>query len=272
MAAPVINTTTSVLGYKQWEAWEYQPYATNTPTSWACPNLPTGLSINTSTGKISGAAEVAGVFVVGLTATNGDGTSAALVLTIGIEEANAALTSSGYELKIDVATRKIEFISAPGSQQTVEETKVSGTTTTKTTGSRTIDGTAPNLFAKEGDSLLLWISFVKGGQSLDLDIQTLELAIKEFEPDTRLVLGDDWKKFGSGTGAYYGLYSDISGTDLANALANYEADGGTAFDGLAEIEWTETNPDNGDGFGPADFRFTTRDFRISIARDMAQAA
>ena len=47
MSVPVINTTTSVLGYKQWEAWTYQPYATNSPTSWACPNLPAGLSIDT---------------------------------------------------------------------------------------------------------------------------------------------------------------------------------------------------------------------------------
>ena len=272
MSAPVINTTTSVLGYKQWEAWEYQPYASGTPTSWACPNLPAGLSLNASTGLISGAASVAGVFVCGLTATNGDGTSAPLVLTIGIEAANAALTNSGYEVKIDVQTRTIEFIAASGgTSQTVEQTTVAGGTTTKTTGSQTVGSNAPNLFAKENDSLLLWISFQKGGQNLDLDVHSLAIAIKEFEPDARVVLGDTWKKFGSGTGAYYGLYAAISGTDLANALSNYESDGGTAFDGLAEIEWQEANPDHSD-FGPEYFRFTTRDFRVSIARDMTEEA
>lgn len=273
MSAPVINTTTSVLGYKQWEAWEYQPYATNTPTSWACPNLPAGLSINTSTGKVSGAATVSGVFVCGLTATNGDGTSTPLVLTIGIEAANAALTSSGYEVKIDVATRAISFLAAPsGSAQTVEETRISGSTTTKITGTSTVSASAPNLYAKENDSLLLWITFVKGGQALDLDIQTLAIAIKEFAPDSRLVLGADWKKFGTGTGAYYGLYAAISGVDLSNALSNYEADSGTAFDGLAEIEWQEANADHADAFGPENFRFTTRDFRLTISRDMAEEA
>lgn len=270
MSAPVINTTTSVLGYKQWEAWEYQPYATNTPTSWACPNLPAGLSINTTTGLISGAASVAGVFVCGLTATNGDGTSTPLVLTIGIEAANAALTSSGYEVKIDVQTREIVFLAASGgTQQTVERTVVAGDSTTKTTGSETVGADAPALFAKENDSLLLWATFTKNGQALDLDIQSLAIAIKEYEPETRLVLGNTWKKYGTGTGAYYGLYADITGTLLAAALANYEADEGTVFDGLAEIEWQEANPDTAT-FGPANFRFTTRDFKLRIARDMAQ--
>ena len=245
MSAPVISTTTSVLGYRQWQAWEYQPYATNTPTSWACPNLPAGLSINTSTGLISGAASVSGVFVCGLTATNSDGTSAPLVLTIGIEAASAALTSSGYEVKINVVTREIVFIAA--------------------TGGSTVGGSSPTLFAKESDSLLLWLSFQKDGTNLDLDIQTLEIALKEYAPDVRLVIGNTWKKFGSGTGAYYGLYAAIAGTALSAALNNYEADAGTAFDGLADIRWTETNPDHAT-FGPVDFQFTTRDFGVTVAR------
>ena len=236
---PVISTTTSVLGYKQWQEWEYQPYATNSPTSWACPNLPAGLSINTTTGLISGAASVNGVFICGLTATNGDGTSAPLVLTIGIDAASAALTNSGYEVKINVVTRQIEFVAS--------------------------GGTAPKLFAKEGDSLLLWISFQKDGVNLDLDIGSLAVALKEFNPDSRLVLGDTWKKFGSGTGAYYGLYASISGTALSAALSNYEADAGTAFDGLADIQWTEANPDHAT-FGPVDFQFTTKDFLLTVAR------
>src|SRR5207302_11350065 len=85
MAAPVINTTTSVLGYKQYEEWEYQPWASNTPTSWSSSTLPPGLAINGSTGLISGAATLAGVFIVGIIATNADGDSAPVNLTIGIE-------------------------------------------------------------------------------------------------------------------------------------------------------------------------------------------
>ena len=347
MSAPVISTTTSVLGYKQWQAWEYQPYATNNPVSWACPNLPAGLSLDTPTiysltgvastdvltatgntftigaavviqsltggaglavqtiyyvrdisgstfklsatpggsaidvttdlsagmicrlptGKISGAASVNGVFVCGLTATNADGTSSPLVLTIGIEAASAALTSSGYEVKINVVTREIEFLSpSAGASQTVSRTVTDSNSTTTTTGTQSVGDAAPNLFAKEGDSFLLWASFQKDGQNLDLDIQSLAMALKEFNPDRQLVLGSTWKKFGSGTGAYYGIYVAISGNALKAALNNYQSDGGTAFDGLADIRWTEANPDTGSGFGPANFQFTTRDFKITVAR------
>ena len=266
MAIPVISTTTSVLGYRQWQEWEYQPYATNTPTSWACPNLPAGLSLNTGTGLISGAASVNGVFICGLTATNADGTSTPLVLTLGIEEASAALTSSGFEVKVNVVTRQIEFIAATGgSTQAVSKTVTDASSTT-TTGSQTVGATAPNLFAKESDSLLLWLSFQKDGTNLDLDIQTLEIALKEYAPDVRLVIGSTWKKFGTGTGAYYGLYAAIAGTALSAALNNYEADAGTAFDGLADIRWTEANPDHAGGFGPENFQFTTRDFNVTVAR------
>ncbi len=266
VAVPVITTTTSVLGYKQWEKWEYQPFATNFPILWECSNLPAGLSINSVTGKISGAATSAGVFVCGLKASNGVGTSAPLVLTIGIDPASAALTNSGYEVKINVQTREIEFIApSGGSSQTVSKTVTDAGSSTTTTGSQTVGATAPNLFAKITDSLLLWIAFQKDGVNLDLDIGSLAIAIKEFNPDGRLVLGNTWKKFGSGTGAYYGLYAAVSGADLASALSNYESDSGTAFDGLADIQWTEANPDHAT-FGPENFQFTTRDFKATLAR------
>lgn len=324
MSIPVINTTQSVLGYKQWQPFNYQPYATNNPLSWECPNLPQGLSIDTpavfsatgveatdvitatgntfangdavyfpsltggaglsanaiyyvrdkstddiklaatkdgaaidfttdisaaemrkvSTGLISGAAEVAGVFVIALTAINGDGTSDPLVLTIGIEPAPASLTSSGYEVEIDVVTRKLSLVG----------------------------GGDVNLFAKQNDSLLLWIRFKKEDQILDLDIDTLSLALKEFEPEKRIILGNAFVKKGSGSGAIYGLYCDMSGDDLANVLANYESDAETAFDGITEIEWQEVNSDYGSGFGPEKYRFTTQNFPTKIARDMVQAA
>lgn len=244
MSAPVINTTTSVLGYKQWQAWEYQPYATNSPTSWACPNLPAGLTINTSTGLISGAASVAGVFVCGLTATNGDGTSAPLALTIGIEESAALLTNSGYQVEIDVVTRAITVVGGPG------------------------------LFARDNDSLLIWAIFKKNGVALDLDMQSMEIAIKEFAPDNRIVLGSDWKKYGSGTGAYYGLHAAISGTAIRAALSGYEKDSGIIFDGIGEIGWVEANPDFEDTppFGPENFQFSTRDFPITLGADSGTVA
>lgn len=246
MAVPVINTTTSILGYKQWEEWEFQPFAVtdSTITSWACPNLPTGLSINTSTGLISGAAEVQGVFTVGLTATNSTGVSAPLALTIGIEAAPAALTSSGYEVDIDVVTREVKLVG----QDSVK------------------------LYAAFDDDILIWCRFKKGESYLDLDITGLKLALREVDSGSSLVLGDTWVKKGSGSGAVYGLYAKADSTALAGVIPDYEADSDTQFDGQTEIEFIQNNPDEGDGFGPETLTMSTRRFPIQIGSQYIPAS
>lgn len=55
--------------------FEYQITASGNPTSFGATGLPTGLSINTSTGLISGAITSCGTVVIGITATNSCGTS-----------------------------------------------------------------------------------------------------------------------------------------------------------------------------------------------------
>ena len=74
MAIPVISNTTSVLGYRKGQYFEYQMQATNTPTSWTANGLPSGMSISSS-GLVSGAATAAGVYLVRFIATQCDGPS-----------------------------------------------------------------------------------------------------------------------------------------------------------------------------------------------------
>lgn len=45
MPIPVINTTQSVLGFRQYEYWEFQPAATNFPFRWEAMGLPPGSSL-----------------------------------------------------------------------------------------------------------------------------------------------------------------------------------------------------------------------------------
>src|SRR5438094_1475128 len=64
-------------------AFSYQITATNNPTSYNATGLPAGLSVNTSTGLISGTPTTAGTYSVTISATNAGGTgSATLTLTI----------------------------------------------------------------------------------------------------------------------------------------------------------------------------------------------
>lgn len=73
------NTASGVVG----TFFSYQILASNTPTSYNATGLPSGLSVNTTTGAISGTPTAAGTSSVTLTATNTGGTAnAALTLTI----------------------------------------------------------------------------------------------------------------------------------------------------------------------------------------------
>lgn len=96
--APVISsslTTNGTVG----TAFTYTITASNTPTSYNATGLPPGLSINTTTGVISGTPSATGVSNVTITATNAGGTDTqTLVVTINNPPApviTSSLTASG---------------------------------------------------------------------------------------------------------------------------------------------------------------------------------
>ena len=79
---PVINSVLSATA-QEGSPFTYNITATNSPTSYASSALPTGLSINTSTGEISGTPTVSGNYSITITATNAGGSdSEVLVLEV----------------------------------------------------------------------------------------------------------------------------------------------------------------------------------------------
>jgi TP901-1 family phage major tail protein len=86
LGIPTITSAATASGTAG-QAFSYQITATGTPTSYAAAGLPAGLSINTTTGLISGTPSGSGVSSISITATNGSGTSPTFTLTLTVTAA-----------------------------------------------------------------------------------------------------------------------------------------------------------------------------------------
>lgn len=84
-SSPVITSAPTASG-TQGVSFSYQISATNSPTSYAASGLPSGLTLDTGTGLISGTPAAAGNSTVTLSATNGAGTGTA-TLTLSVAAA-----------------------------------------------------------------------------------------------------------------------------------------------------------------------------------------
>jgi hypothetical protein len=74
------NSATAMVG----TGFDFQVTASNSPSAFAASGLPPGLTLNTTTGFMSGTPSMAGSYAVILTAANAGGASAAVTLTITV--------------------------------------------------------------------------------------------------------------------------------------------------------------------------------------------
>lgn len=213
MAIPIISNTTSVLGYRKGQYFEYQMQATNTPTSWTANGLPSGMSINSS-GRISGEATAAGVYLVKVIASNGDGPSAPLEVAMGIEDTNFN-DGIGIEVNIDLRSGAV---SVPGITPTGTEKSA--------------------MFLKHGDKVFLDLGFFKGEELQSMAMASIVMNIREFDAETVLVQSDGGiENVGTTDKPRYRIVVDLETPELLNALGNYQGDYQTTFDAIAEFEW-----------------------------------
>jgi hypothetical protein len=102
-SAPVINSGATASGVTG-SAFSYQISASNSPTSYGASGLPSGLSINTSSGQISGtisSSASVGVYVVTLTATNAGGSGTKLLsLTVTAPAISAPVITSAASARV----------------------------------------------------------------------------------------------------------------------------------------------------------------------------
>jgi hypothetical protein len=210
-------------------------------------DITAGLLSAVPTGEISGAVTEPGIYLVSLTASNSTGTSTPIVLTIGIE-ATAFSQHTGADLAIDAITGQVSLAGS-------------------TPSSGSFDELEPIFSVATGDDLLMVLRWMKGDTTLPVAPTSVQLTLKELEPDSELVVADTFDVV-TGSDPHVRLVATFSGDELESAISNYEDDTGTFFDALAEIEWIEPNAT---GVGPVTLRRTSDVFKIRIRRDLGHA-
>ena len=94
LSPPVITSANTATGTYGVPFSGYTVTATNSPTSFSALGLPTGLTLNSTTGAITGTPKSASSFVVRLTASNSNGSSPAFTLNFTINPTTATVTMS----------------------------------------------------------------------------------------------------------------------------------------------------------------------------------
>ncbi len=216
-----------------------QIVASNTPTSYAASPLPDGLSINTTTGVITGTPVGEGLTTTSITATNADGTSDAVQLVWNVQAAAVGGGNwSDLELDIDFHTRQV---SIPGVE---------------------LPDDGAVFRVGKGDRFYLLVGVTKYGVLQDLkpasQVVTVRCALKEFEPESiiQLASGSPTTKVGSSDTTRFRIAIEFTPENWQGVLSNYEDDERTSVYANTEIEVTVDT-----------LRLTTVPFKVEVIRD-----
>lgn len=204
-----------------------------------------GLTFDTATGVLRGTFKAAGFYNLIFTATNADGTSAAVTLPIGIEDSGFAVDATAG-INVDVETGEVTRTLAGG-----------------TSAPSALAGKPVVLFGKHASHKLVTVTFSKQGAQLSPDMVELQIGLKQYEPEQLLNLTTGTFH---ATGGGFRVLLDLRDTDISAVLGDYEADDATLFNAIAEIRW-ESYEQVDDG-APQVLISRSRTFLFQIEREL----
>lgn len=247
MPVPIISENSGLfLLTKDLPISPYQPFATDSPTSWAATNLPTGLSINTTTGEITGTPTTAQTRTVALTATNGSGASAPLTFVMKVVESGIA-DEGLIDLNVDLQTG---LVTNPAMAADV-----------------------PQSYGKDGNVLGFAIGFVRDSALRSLDISNIKVSLRDTYDDAPVTLFNGAPAAPlNALAPRYRVKFDLTPAAIVNALTEHESDGdigGTDFEMRAKCD-IEVTYDMANAIGGAtECARTTVTFWLHLAKSIA---
>jgi hypothetical protein len=198
MPAPVINPQSSVPMLRVNTPYSFNLTLTATSdaaTSWAAvDSLPSGLTINTTTGVISGTPLIAGVREVRITATNSSGTSTAVTVAFAVSPVPYAAQGT-MEINWDLDTRQV--------------------------WNPRVGNDARPLFGKYRDKNSISVGVYKVGLLQDLNLAGINVWLKEDETSRpfRISTGA-FQKIGQGDNARYLVDLNWDNDKIKSMLSN----------------------------------------------------
>lgn len=232
--APTIDSRTSEQAWLTGRPQEWQPYATESPTSWSATGLPSGVSIDTSTGLVSGTPTSRGVAIASIVATNAHGDSAPLLVPFSVR-GGAGLSQDPLDqlamlMDFDLTTNEVTIpgIDPPAAIGVEELAQETVTTRIKRELMR----------VKSGEFFPILVGFTRNGVLQDINANRIELSARENEPEESYEITQDSSsvtKVGSGEDTRFRTNLYIPEELLEAVFSNFEDDNGTQAGLLAEI-------------------------------------
>ncbi len=221
MAKPVITAPVSPRIIAQGVAFSQTMAASGTPTEWVATGLPSGLSIDVSTGTISGTPLVQVQTTASITAENGDGVSDAVSI-IFVVMATPPGMGGPFDIVLDYEMTTNE-VTMPG-----VEPPAAG---------------APLFWAPRGTNrhILLGITYFGVLQDInaaDEDVD-IKIGMKELEPERliEITTGATTKVSGvTDDRQRYRIPFRVTPANWTAPLSDYEADAGTQILALSEFQ------------------------------------